>query len=118
MNINPAMANYYEQKSPFPAMPKQTQSNPIKPNPASVFEPKIGFEHSKPATIEHKCECFLRSFTKKYTLLEKFMLFFNPFSHFERGILFKCNPAIFPVSQGFTSGKAYGKTPKFENITH
>ena len=43
MNINPLITRYYEQKPHLPVPAKQTQSKSIKPNPATVFELKIGF---------------------------------------------------------------------------
>jgi hypothetical protein len=64
MSINFCLTKHYKQKPPLRQPAKQTQSKPNKPNSTSVFDSKIGFEHSKPA------------------------------------------------------GKAYGKTPQFENITH
>ena len=103
------MTNCYEQKSPLRSIPKQTQSKPIKPYPASVFGPKIGFEHSKPASRKRSCVCFLPTFTEKYTLLEKLILSFNPFSRFERGILFKYNPVMFPSSQRLNEQKLMAK---------
>ena len=82
MNINPVMTSYYKQKTPPGPLPKQTQSNPNKPNPASVFDPKIGFEHTKSVSNGRNCLYFLRIFTKKYTLLEQILLLLNSFSHF------------------------------------
>ncbi|MHC4738674.1 MAG: hypothetical protein ACYS9Y_07200 [Planctomycetota bacterium] len=80
MGIKPFMTSLYEQRPLFLAPAKQTQSKPIKPNPASVFGPKIGFEHSKQAAKECNCMCFLRIFTKIYTLLEQIMFSFRPLS--------------------------------------
>jgi len=79
MNINPVMTSYYKQKTPPGPLPKQTQSNPNKPNPASVFDPKIGFEHTKSVSNGRNCLYFLRIFTKKYTVLDQILSSFEIF---------------------------------------
>jgi hypothetical protein len=96
MNITFCLTNYYEQNSPLRqsenkpnSNPIQTQSNPNKANLTPVFGPKIGFTHCKPATKERSCVCFLLIFTKKYTLLEKFLLSFCALFLFCAAILFK-----------------------------
>jgi hypothetical protein len=49
MNITFYLTGYYKQKPPLRSPPKQTQSNPNKPNFTPVFDPKIGFIHNKPS---------------------------------------------------------------------
>ena len=79
MSINPVKTNYYEHKTPLRPPPKQTQSNPIKPNFNIDFEREIGFERSKPQSNERSCVCFLGVYTKKYMFLEQILLFLKLF---------------------------------------
>jgi hypothetical protein len=115
MSISFCLTKHYEQKGCFPAPPKQTQSNPNKPNPTFVFEPEIGFEYSKPASNELKCVSFLRIYTKKYILLEKFMLSFKLFflilcAEFYSNTTLQC----FQLHKDFMKKKLMTKAPKLE----
>ena len=103
------MARYYEQNPTLPAHAKQTQSNPIQPVPAPVFDPKIGFERSEARKNERSYVCFLQVYTKKYTLLMQIMFSFCAFSSFCARNCVQVNPDAFPPSQALNEKKLMPK---------
>jgi len=54
MNINPFMIKLYGNFHLLGRRKNKAKTNPIKPNPPFLFEPKIGFIRRKPRSLKQK----------------------------------------------------------------